>query len=77
MKWSTDLPEEWDEAPSDPPSHDADPTELVAVTGGYLLKRRNAIERGETTAHGLFSTVAVEVGGESGAVRRDSADARQ
>ncbi|WP_435124263.1 hypothetical protein [Halobaculum sp. D14] len=54
MKWRDDLPDDWDDAPNQPPAVDRPDAELVAVDGGAVFRPAEPPDRGDIETHSLF-----------------------
>lgn len=76
MQWSEDLPEEWDDAPSDPPRVTEGEVEMTWTEDGFVLTPTAAEGKLAIKATSLFSTVACKVGDDA-ADRGDGGDQPQ
>lgn len=63
MQW-TDVADDWEEAPADPPRVDRESVAIVWTDDGFVLAPEAIEDPERKRANALFSTVACKVGNE-------------
>lgn len=56
MKWDSDLPENWDDAPANPPEVETPELEIVAVNGGAVARPTEEPDDGNVGTNSVFSS---------------------
>jgi len=73
MQWTTDLVDDWEEVPADPPTADGAAVEMNWAEDGFVLAPETGDDESVPQDEAVFSTVACKVGNDTADRERSDA----